>query len=99
MDRKHSGSWRAGLAARGAAVASFVWIGHARQERSTFTGTSLRLDTDGVVVGLGGFEAGPGRTGTPTARNCCSSQEGRLRYQVEGQPVAEIGLQETAYLP
>ena len=26
-------------------------------------------------------------------------KEGRLRYQVEGQPVGEIGLHETTYLP
>ena len=30
----------------------------AQQDRSPFTGTSLRLDTDGVVVGLPSFEAG-----------------------------------------
>ena len=41
----------------------------------------------------------PGPTGIPTAAQLLFVREGSLRYQVEGQPVAELGLHETAYLP
>ena len=99
MHRKQLDRWRWGLAACVVAVASAVWIGHARQEQTTFTGTSFRVASDGISVSSRGFEAGARTHWHTHSAQLLFVKEGRLRYQVEGQPVGEIGLNETTYLP
>ncbi len=99
MHRKQRDRWRAGLFAGVVAAASFVWIGHAQQEQTTFTGNSFRVGSEGINVSSRGFEAGARTHWHTHSAQLLFVKEGRMRYQVEGQPVGEIGLHETAYLP
>ena len=64
-----------------------------------FTGTSFRIDAEGIRVSSRGFEAGARTHWHTHSAQLLFVREGRLRYQVEGQPVGEIGLHETTYLP
>ena len=82
MNRKLRDRLRIGLLLGVFAAVSGVWLVQAQQ--TTFTGTSFRIEAEGIRVSSRGFEAG---------------REGRLRYQVEGQPVGEVGPNETAHLP
>ena len=99
MQRNQPDRWRAGLLACAVAVTSAVWIGQARQEQTTFTGTSFRVASEGVNVSSRGFEAGARTHWHTHSAQLLFVKEGSLRYQVEGQPVGEIGLNETTYLP
>ncbi len=84
----------------GVAVASVVWIGHAEQQADNpFTGTSFRIDAEGIRVSSRGFEPGARTHWHRHSDQLLFVREGRLRYQVEGSPVREVGLHETALLP
>ncbi len=79
------------------AAVSGVWLVQARQ--TTFTGTSFRIEAEGIRVSSRGFEAGARTHWHTHSEQLLFVREGRLRYQVEGQPVAEVGPYETAHLP
>ena len=84
---------------------SVVWIGHAQQrqtpasQENPFTGTSFRIDSEGINLSSRGFEPGARTHWHTHSAQLLFVKEGRLRYQVDGQPVGEAGLHETAYLP
>ena len=99
MHRKQPDRRRWGLVACAVGAASFILIGHARQAQTTFTGTSFRVASEGVNVSSRGFEAGARTHWHTHSAQLLFVKEGRLRYHVEGQPVGEIGLHETTYLP
>jgi quercetin dioxygenase-like cupin family protein len=84
---------------------SAVWIGHAQQsgtpagQDNTFTGKSWRLDSKGVSLSRRGFEAAARSDWhTHGGAQLLFVQEGRLRYQMQGGKVNEVGLHENAYL-
>ena len=64
-----------------------------------FTGTSFRIEAEGIGVSSRGFEAGARTHWHTHSAQLLFAREGRLRYQVEGQAVHEIGPSETAFLP
>ena len=84
---------------------SVVWIGHAQQRQTPanqvnpFTGTSFRVDSEGIRVSSRGFEADARTHWHTHSAQLLFVKEGRLRYQVEGRPVSDVGLHETAFLP
>ena len=79
---------------------SGVWLAQtpAGQE-NPFTGKSFRIESEGIRLSSRGFEAGARTHWHRHSAQLLLVREGRLRYQVEGQPVAEVGLNETVYLP
>ena len=88
-----------------AAAASILWLGYTQTQQTVsaqdnpFTGTSFRIDSEGISVSSRGFEAGARTHWHTHSAQLLFAKEGRLRYQIEGQPVGEIGLHETTYLP
>jgi quercetin dioxygenase-like cupin family protein len=81
---------------------SAIWIMHAQEPAApyTFTGKAWRTDTKGLGLSGRGFEAGARSDWhTHDAAQLLFVQQGRMRYQVRGQKVAEVGLHGTAYLP
>jgi quercetin dioxygenase-like cupin family protein len=68
-------------------------------QENPFTGTSFRIDAEGIRVSSRGFEAGARTHWHTHSDQLLVVREGALRYQVEGQSVGEVGLHETAYLP
>ena len=92
---------RVGMLMGVAAALAVVWIGQptpAGQE-NPFTGTSFRLEAGDVRVSSRGFEAGARTHWHTHSEQLLFVKEGGLRYQVEGQPAMDIGLNETAHLP
>ena len=92
---------RVGMLMGVAAAVTVVWIGQptpAGQE-NPFTGTSFRLEAGDVRVSSRGFEAGARTHWHTHSDQLLFVKEGGLRYQVEGQPAMDIGLNETAHLP
>ena len=92
---------RVGMLMGVAAAVTVVWIGQptpAGQE-NPFTGTSFRLEAGDVRVSSRGFEAGARTHWHTHSEQLLFVKEGGLRYQVEGQPAMDIGLNETAHLP
>ena len=87
------------------ATISVIGIGHiqsrptATAQENPFTGTSFRINSDEISVSSRGFDAGARTHWHTHSAQLLFVKEGRLRYQVEGQPVGEIGLHETTYLP
>ena len=81
------------------AAVSGVWLSQAGQQDSTFTGTSFRIDSEGIRLSSRGFEAGARTHWHRHSAQLLFVREGRLRYQVEGQSVGEVGLHESVYLP
>lgn len=86
-------------------IVSIVWVGHSQQrqalasQENPFTGTSFRVDSEGISVSSRGFEPGARTHWHTHSAQLLFVAEGRLRYQVEGQSVSEADLHETAYLP
>ena len=79
-----------------------VWIGHASHAQSqgnTFTGNSFRVESEGINLSSRGFEPGARTYWHTHSAQLLFVKEGRLRYQVQGGPVEEVDLHETAYLP
>ena len=105
MQKRHGWTRHIGLGLAGGLTAFVVWTGVAPSETTVaaqdnpFTGTSFRLDAGDVRVSSRGFEAGARTHWHTHSDQLLFVKAGRLRYQVEGRPVAEIGLNETAYLP
>ena len=103
--------WRIRLAACLAAVwiASIVWVGLAQQpagqgggadDPANFTGRSFRMDLNGMNVAKRGFEANArSNWHVHDAAQLLFVEEGRMRVQVEGQPVKELAPHETVFLP
>ncbi len=92
---------RVGMLMGVAAALAVVWIGQptpAGQE-NPFTGNSFRLEAGDVRVSSRGFEAGARTHWHTHSDQLLFVKEGGLRYQVEGQPAMDIGLNETAHLP
>ena len=66
-----------------------------------FTGNTATLDTTGYTVGRRVFEAG-GRNATwhmHTAGQLVFGEAGRGRLQIQGQPIKELGVGDSAYIP
>lgn len=66
-----------------------------------FTGNTTTLDATGYTVGRRVFEAG-GHNATwhmHTAGQLVFGEEGRGRLQIQGQPIKEIGVGESAFIP
>lgn len=88
-------------------VASALWVGRAQQPGATgandpnnFTGRSFSLDAKGMALTRRGFDAGArSNWHRHEGGQVLLVQEGRMRYQVEGQPMKELGQNETAFLP
>ena len=84
---------------------SVFWVGYvqhrqtAMAQENPFTGTSFRVDSEGIRGSSRGFESGARTHWHTHSAQLLFVKEGRLRYQVEGRPVSEVGLHETAYLP
>ena len=78
---------------------SGVWLSQAGQQETTFTGESFRIDSEGIRLSSRGFEAGARTHWHRHSAQLLFVREGRLRYQVEGQSVGEVGLNETVFLP
>jgi 4-carboxymuconolactone decarboxylase len=85
---------------------STVWTIPARQPATaqsreyTFTGKSWRNETKELGLSGRGFEAGARSDWhTHDAAQLLFVHEGRMRYQVRGQKITEVGLHGTAYLP
>lgn len=70
-----------------------------RGQENPFSGTSFRIDAEGIRVSSRGFEAGARTHWHTHSDQLLVVREGALRYQVEGQPVGEVGLHDTVYLP
>ena len=92
---------RAGLLLLVVGAVAVGWVGAARPagQDNPFTGTSFRIDAEGIRVSSRGFEAGARTHWHTHSDQLLFVKEGGLRYQVEGRPVADIGLHETAFLP
>ncbi len=97
MNRKLQRVRSLGLSLCVLVTVSVVWIGYAQQ--NPFTGTSFRIDAEGIGVSSRGFEPGARTHWHTHSAQLLFVKEGRLRYQVEGRPVGEADLHETAYLP
>ena len=100
MTRRHR--WRGGLYLFMLLTMLIIWIGDTgdvQSQVSTFTGRSFRVDAEGINVTSRGFEAGARTHWHTHSAQLLFVREGRLRYQVQGGRVADIGLHETAYLP
>ncbi|MYD71451.1 MAG: cupin domain-containing protein [Acidobacteria bacterium] len=82
-------------------VVAVVWFGQEASsgQENPFTGTSFRIEAGDVRVSSRGFEAGARTHWHTHSEQLLFVKEGALRYQVEGQPVRNIGLHETARLP
>jgi quercetin dioxygenase-like cupin family protein len=88
-------------------VASALWVGRAQQpapsgaaDPNNFTGKSFSLDTKGIALTKRGFEAGArSNWHRHEGGQVLIVQEGRMRYQVEGQPMKEVAQHDTVYLP
>jgi quercetin dioxygenase-like cupin family protein len=85
---------------------SAIWVTNAQQQPAqpggadTFTGKSWRNETKGLGLSGRGFEAAARSDWhTHDAAQLLFVQEGRMRYQVRGQKMTEVGLHGTAYLP
>lgn len=68
---------------------------------ANFTGNTTSLDTTGYTVGRRVFEAG-GRNATwhmHTAGQLVFGEAGRGRLQIQGQPIKELGVGESAFIP
>lgn len=89
-----------------------VRLGHAGQQpppaaggaaanvENTFTGKSWRIDNQGVGLSRRGFEAAARSDWhTHGGAQLIFAQEGRMRYQIQGQKMKELGAHESAYLP
>jgi quercetin dioxygenase-like cupin family protein len=66
-----------------------------------FTGNTTTLDTTGYTVGRRVFEAGA-RNATwhmHTAGQLVFGEAGRGRLQIQGQPIKELGVGDSAYIP
>ena len=83
------------------AAVAVGWIGGAVPvgQDNPFTGTSFRIDAEGISVSSRGFEAGARTHWHTHSDQLLFVREGGLRYQVEGRPAADIGLHETTFLP
>ena len=92
---------RVGLLACLVAAVAVVWIGRSTPagQENPFTGTSFRLEAGDVRVSSRGFEAGARTHWHTHSEQLLFVQQGGLRYQVEGQPVRDVGLHQTAHLP
>ena len=103
MNQRHLwGQLGGGLYLCGFLILAAVWLGHASRAQSqgtTFTGNSFRVESDGISVSSRGFEAGARTHWHTHSAQLLFVKEGQLRYQVQGGPVSEVGLHETAYLP
>src|SRR2546426_8546602 len=89
-------------------IASALWVGRAQQlgantganDPNNFTGKSFSIDTKGMALARRGLEAGArSNWHRHEGGQVLIVQEGRMRYQVEGQPMKELGLHDTVYLP
>ena len=92
---------RVGLLLGTVAAVAVVWFGESAPsgQENPFTGNSFRIEAGDVRVSSRGFDAGARTHWHTHSEQLLFVKEGALRYQVEGQPVRNIGLHETAHLP
>jgi quercetin dioxygenase-like cupin family protein len=88
----------------GVAWALSLWVTSAQQQpgdpNSTFTGKSWRIETKDLGTSGRGFEKGARSDWhTHDAGQLLYVREGRMRYQVRGQKMTELGLNGSAFLP
>lgn len=91
-----------------ALLLALSWPPEAQQPSATrtpgdpkyFTGRTYSLDTAGIRMTRNGFEAGArANWHIHTDAQLVFVQEGAMRVQIEGQPMRELRLHETAFLP
>ena len=80
-----------------------AWLGNVggtlAQEPTTFTGDSFKIDNEGVNLTRRGFDAGARSHWHVHGQDqLLFVQEGRMRYQMEGDRMKEIDLHESTYL-
>jgi quercetin dioxygenase-like cupin family protein len=87
-------------------LASALWVGRAQQpatganDPNNFTGKSSSLETKGMALARREFEAGArSNWHRHEGGQVLIVEEGRMRYQVDGQAMKELALHETAFLP
>ena len=79
-----------------------LWLGHAslaQSQGNTFTGRSFRIESENINLSSRGFDRGARTHWHTHSAQLLFVREGRLRYQVQGGPIGEVGLHETTYLP
>jgi quercetin dioxygenase-like cupin family protein len=84
-----------------------MWVTYAQQQPAqpgdaayTFTGKSWRNETKDLGLSGRGFEAGARSDWhTHDGAQMLFVREGRMRYQIRGQKMTEVGLHASAYLP
>jgi quercetin dioxygenase-like cupin family protein len=102
---------RLGLVACVAAlwITSAWWVGRAEplanqqppvDEAANFTGRSFRMEPKGLAVARRGFEAAArSNWHVHNGPQLLLVEQGRMRVQVQGQPMKELALHESVYLP
>lgn len=102
---------RAGLVACVAAlwITSAWWVGRAEQapgqkppvdDAANFTGRSFRMEPKGLAAARRGFEAAArSNWHVHDAAQLLLVEQGRMRVQMAGQPMKELALHESVYLP
>jgi len=90
-------------------ITSAWWVGRAEQQAvqtppvdnpANFTGRSFRMEPKGMAVARRGFEAAArSNWHAHDAAQLLLVEGGRMRVQVEGQPMKELALHESVYLP
>ena len=93
-----------GLLALG--VSSSIWTARAQQpaapadDSANFTGKAFRMDSKGYGLSRRGFEAAArSNWHTHEGGQLLFVEEGRMRVQIEGQKVKEVGKGESIFLP
>lgn len=85
-------------------VLATAWIARAQQpaanEEDNFTGKAFRLESKGYGLSRRGFEAAArSNWHTHDGAQLLFVEDGRMRAQVEGQPMKEVGKGESVLLP
>jgi quercetin dioxygenase-like cupin family protein len=85
-------------------VLATAWLARAQQppanEEDNFTGKAFRLESKGYGLSRRGFDAAArSNWHTHDGAQLVFVEEGRMRAQVEGQPMKEVAKGESVFLP